>query len=187
MNPVLEVKAMTMRRDPLYQNAFVGHADNLLLSGLIRTTFIEDTVKIACPTVRSVTVPRSGRFRFICYVAIEKMNEGEAKLAAMAAFVADPFLKFVVVVDHDVDISNDTDVLHAIATRVRADQDVFMVPYAKGSPLDPASYDPAGGSCLVTKMGIDATRKSNYPDEIAVPGYEDINLADYIPGYSADR
>ena len=42
-----------------------------------------------------------------------------------------------------------------------------MVPYAKGSPLDPASYDPAGGSNLITKMGIDATRKANYPDEIA--------------------
>ena len=59
--------------------------------------------------------------------------------------------------------------LHAIATSVRADHDMFMVPYAKGSPLDPASYDPAGGSNLVTKMGIDATRKSNYPDEIAYP------------------
>jgi 2,5-furandicarboxylate decarboxylase 1 len=183
MNPVLEVKAITRRRDPLYQNAFVGHADNLLLSGLIRTSFIEDTVKIACPTVRAVNVPRSGRFRFICYVAIEKMQEGEAKLAAMAAFVADPFLKFVVVVDHDVDINSDTDVLHAIATRVRADHDVFMVPYAKGSPLDPASYDPAGGSNLVTKVGIDATRKSNYPDEIAVPGMESIDMAEFIPGY----
>jgi 2,5-furandicarboxylate decarboxylase 1 len=183
MNPVLEIKAITRRREPIYQNAFVGHADNLLLSGLIRTTFIEDTVKIACPTVRAVTVPRSGRFRFICYISIEKMMEGEAKLAAMAAFVADPFLKFVVVVDHDVDISKDTDVLHAIATRVRADHDIFMVPYAKGSPLDPASYDPAGGSNLVTKMGIDATRKSNYPDEISVPGCENIDMADYIPGY----
>jgi len=183
MNPVLEIKAITRRRDPLYQNAFVGHADNLLLSGLIRTSFIEETIKIACPTVRAVNVPRAGRFRFICYVAIEKMHEGEAKLAAMAAFVADPFLKFVVVVDHDVDIGNDTDVLHAIATRVRADQDTFMVPYAKGSPLDPASYDPAGGSNLVTKMGIDATRKSNYPDEIAVPGCDAIDMASFIPGY----
>jgi 2,5-furandicarboxylate decarboxylase 1 len=183
MNPVVEIKAITRRRDPLYQNAFVGHADNLLLSGLLRTSFIEETVKIACPTVRAVNVPRAGRFRFICYVAIEKMNEGEAKLAAMAAFVADPFLKFVVVVDHDVDINNDTDVLHAIATRVRADQDVFMVPYAKGTPLDPASYDPAGGSPLVTKMGIDATRKSNYPDEIAVPGCEAIDMEQFIPGY----
>ena len=137
MNPVLEIKAITRRKNPIYQNAFVGHADNLLLSGLIRTSFIEETIKIACPTVRAVNVPRAGRYRFICYVAIEKMQEGEAKLAAMAAFVADPFLKFVVVVDHDVDINNDTDVLHAIATRVRADQDTFMVPYAKGSPLDP--------------------------------------------------
>ena len=183
MNPVLEIKAITHRRDPLYPNAFVGHADNLLLSGLIRTSFIEETIKIACPTVRAVNVPRAGRFRFICYVAIEKMQEGEAKLAAMAAFVADPFLKFVVVVDHDVDIDNDTDVLHAIATRVRADHDTFMVPYAKGSPLDPASYDPAGGSNLVTKMGIDATRKSNYPDEIKVPGFEGIDMDAFIPGY----
>ena len=30
---------------------------------------------------------------------------------------------------------------------------------------------------------IDATRKSNYPDEIAVPGFEAINMADFIPGY----
>ena len=184
MNPVLEIKAITHRRDPLYQNAFVGHSDNLLLSGLMRTSFIENAVRIACPTVRAVAVPRSGRYRFNCYVAIERMHEGEAKLAAMAAFVADPFLKFVVVVDHDVDIEQDSDVLHAIATRVRADHDIFMIPYAKGSPLDPASYDPAAGSHLVTKMGIDATRKSNYPDEISVPGAESINMADYIPGYA---
>ncbi len=183
MNPVVVVKAITHRKNPLYQNAFVGHPDNLLLSGLVRTTAIEDTVKIACPTVRAVAMPRAGRYRFICYVAIEKMIEGEGKQAAMAAFVADPFLKFVVVVDHDVDVSNDTEVLHAIATRVRGDHDIFMVPYAKGSPLDPASYDPAGGSHLVTKVGIDATRKDNYPDEISVPGADDINLADYIDGY----
>lgn len=185
MNPVLEIKAITRRRDPLYQNAFVGHADNLLLSGIIRTTFIEETVRIACPTVRQVAVPRSGRFRFMCFIAIERMIEGEAKQAAMAAFVADPFLKFAVVVDHDVDVYSDTEVLHAIATRVRADRDIFMVPYAKGSPLDPASYDPAGGSHLVTKTGIDATRKDNYPDEILVPGAEDIDLAEFIPGYPA--
>jgi len=183
MNPVLEITAITRRAKPLYQNAFVGHADNLLLSGVIRTPFIENTVKIACPTVKAVAIPRSGRFRFVCYIAIRNMIEGEAKQAAMAAFVADPFLKFVVVVDEDVDIDSDTDVMHAIATRVRGDRDIFMVPYAKGSPLDPASYDPAGGSHLVTKVGIDATRKSNYPDEIRVPGADDIDLAAFIPGY----
>ena len=182
-NPVLEIKAITRRNAPLYQNAFVGHADNLLLSGLMRTAFIEDAVRIACPTVKGVAVPPSGRYRFVCYIAIETMIEGEAKQAAMAAFVADPFLKFAVVVDHDVDIASDTDVMHAIATRVRGDRDIFMVPYAKGSPLDPASYDPGGGSHLVTKVGIDATRKPDYPAEISVPGADALDLADYIPGY----
>ena len=182
-NPVLEIKAITRRKDALYQNAFVGHADNLLLSGIIRTTFLEKTIRIACPTLHEVAVPRCGRYRFNCFISIRKMIEGEAKQAAMAAFVADPFLKFVVVVDEDVDVYNDTEVWHAIATRVRADRDIFMVPYAKGSPLDPASYDPSGGSHLVTKTGIDATRKDNFPDEIHVPGHENIDLEDFIPNY----
>jgi 3-polyprenyl-4-hydroxybenzoate decarboxylase len=58
-----------------------------------------------------------------------------------------------------------------------------MVTHAKGSPLDPASYDPAAGSHLVTKMGIDATRKSNYPEEIRVPGSDDIKLEDYFSNW----
>lgn len=184
MNPVLQIKAITHRRNPLYQNAFVAHSDNLLLSGVIRASFIESTVKIACPTVRAVAVPRAGRYRFMCYIAIESMIEGEAKAAAMAAFVADPFLKYAIVVDHDVDVTNDAAVLEAIACRVRADRDIFMIPYAKGSPLDPASYDPAGGSHLVTKMGIDATRKPNYPDEVHVPDADKLDLAAFIPNYA---
>ena len=183
MNPVLEVRAITHRRDPLYQDAFVGHAEHLLLAGLVRASSIEKTVRIACSTVTRVRVSRAGSYRFVCYVAIDRKIEGEAKQAAMAAFVADPFLKFVVVVDKDVDISSDTEVMHAIGTRVRGDRDIFMVPYAKGSPLDPASFDPEGGSHLVTKVGIDATRKDGYPAEISVPGADGIDLSDFIDGY----
>ena len=81
------------------------------------------------------------------------------------------------------DITNDSSVVHAIATRVRADRDIFMTTYAKGSPLDTASYDPAAGSHLVTKMGIDATRKTGYPDEVRVPGEEDIDLSRFLSNY----
>ena len=183
MNPVVKVKAITMRRGALYQSSFVGHADNLLLSGIIRSTTIMNTVKLASPKVRAVHMTTAGRCRFICHVAIEKIIEGEPKNAAMAAFAADPFLKYVVVVDQDVDVLNDSDVLHAIATRVRADTDIFMVTHAKGSPLDPASYDPAGGSHIVTKVGIDATRKANYPEEIRVPGADELPLEEYIPDW----
>src|SRR2546422_7385782 len=139
------------------------------------------TVKMASPKVRAVHVPASGRCRFICYLSIEKIIEGEPKNAAMAAFAADPFLKYVVVVDQDVNILNDEEVLHAIATRVRADTDMFMVTYAKGSPLDPAPYDPAAGSHLGTKMGIDAPRKANYPEEIRAPGPAQSTMVGYFP------
>ena len=64
-NWFMNVTAITHRRDPLYQNAFVGHSDNLLLSGLMRTSFIENAVRIACPTVRAVAVPRGKRWRTI--------------------------------------------------------------------------------------------------------------------------
>lgn len=175
-NPVVRIKAITMRHNALYQSIFVGHPDNLLLSGVTRCSEILRAVRNTCPTVTAVNMPISGRCRFICYVAMEKLIEGDPKNVAMAAFAADSFLKFVVVVDDDVDVMNDTEVLHAVATRLRADADTFVVRNSRGSPLDPASYDPAGGSHLVTKVGIDATRKKNYPEEISVPGADEVNL-----------
>jgi 2,5-furandicarboxylate decarboxylase 1 len=181
MNPVVHVKAITMKRDALYQSMFVGHPDNLLLTGCTRCSQILRTARIASPTVTAVNVPLSGRCRFICYVAMDKLIEGDPKNVAMAVFAADAFLKYVFVVDSDVNIMNDAEVLHAIATRVRADTDSFMVTGSRGSPLDPASYDPAGGSHLVTKMAIDATRKKNYPEEIKVPGVDAIELSQYFP------
>lgn len=177
-NPVVWVKAITMRKNAHYQSSFVGHRDNLLLSGVTRNSSIYKTCRIASGGVKAVYVPPSGRSRYICYVQMEKLIEGDPKNAAMAAFTADPFLKYVVVVDDDVDITNDADVLHAIATRVRWDHDAFVVTYARGSPLDPASYDPAGGSHLVTKVGIDATRKANYPQEISTPRVDQVDLSE---------
>ena len=176
LNPVVYVKAITMRSAPYYQSSFVGHRDNLLLSGVTRNSQIYKSCRLASGAVTAVYVPPSGRSRYICYVQMNKVIEGDPKNAAMAAFAADPFLKYVVVVDGDVDITNDADVWHAIATRVRFDHDAFVVSYSRGSPLDPASYDPGGGSHLVTKVGIDATRKANYQPEISTPGVEQVDL-----------
>ena len=180
INPVVRIKAITMRKNVLYQSIFVGHPDNLLLSGVTRNSQILRTARIASPTVTAVNVPISGRCRFVCYVAMEKLIEGDPKNVAMAVFAADPFLKYVFVVDSDVDVMNDSDVIHAVATRLRADTDTFMVKHARGSPLDPASYDPQQGVHEVTKVGIDATRKANYLAEISVPGTDTLNLDDYL-------
>ena len=58
-------------------------------------------------------------------------------------------------VDDDVDIFNMNDVMWAIATRVKAEKDIVLIPGAKAAVIDPSS-DPE--TFTLTKMGIDATR-----------------------------
>ncbi len=180
INPIVHIKAITMRKDAYYQSCFVGHPDNLLLSGVTRHSQILKTARIASPSVTAVNMSLSGRCRYICHVAMDKVIEGDPKNVAMAVFAADPFLKYVFVVDSDVDVMDDSQVLHAVATRLRADTDVFMVKHARGSPLDPASYDPQHGYHEVTKVGIDATRKANYLEEISVPGSDKVDPDQYL-------
>lgn len=60
----------------------------------------------------------------------------------------------MIVVDDDVDIFDMEDVMWAVATRVRAEKDIFLVPGVKSAIIDPTS-DPK--TFTVTKMGIDAT------------------------------
>ena len=61
-------------------------------------------------------------------------------------------LKWVVVVDDDVDVYNEEEVMWAVATRMQADRGVFVVPHAMGAILDPSSRNG-----LTAKVGIDAT------------------------------
>jgi 3-polyprenyl-4-hydroxybenzoate decarboxylase len=56
----------------------------------------------------------------------------------------------------------------ALATRVRADRDIFFIPNAKSAILDPTS-DPQ--TFTVTKMGIDATRPAgrDFAERLVIP------------------
>jgi 2,5-furandicarboxylate decarboxylase 1 len=58
-------------------------------------------------------------------------------------------------VDEDVDVFSLSDVMWAVATRVRAEKDIIFIPGAKGAIIDPTS-DP--NDFTLTKMGIDATK-----------------------------
>lgn len=178
--PVVHVTAVTMRRNPIWIDVFAGHPDHQLLGGTPRLASIFRMARMACPTVRDVYMPTAGCCRFLCFVSIKKRMEGEPKNVACAAFAVDPFIRYVVVVDEDVDIFDDSQVLRAIAMRTRPDG-YFVIPRAKGHPTDPIAED----GYLMTKVGIDATRPmEGYPKEIAVRGVEDIQIEDYLPGFS---
>jgi 2,5-furandicarboxylate decarboxylase 1 len=170
---VINVTAVTMRKNPIYLDCFSGHIDHQLLGGTGRLSVIYKTIRMACPTVKDVFMPPSGCCRLTCYVAIKKRHEGEAKNVISAVFASDAFVKYVVVVDEDVNIFNDSAVCMAIATRHKPEEHGFMIKNAKGHPLDPT----ASSGYVVTKVGIDATKPlSGYPETVSVPGSGDIDL-----------
>jgi len=98
-------------------------------------------------------------------------------------------LNYVVVVDEDIDVFDPMDVEWAIATRVQADRDVFVVPGGRAKPLDPSlPVMPPGVVPVGAKVGIDATIPEGVPHErferIAYAYADTAKIADYLAGKS---
>lgn len=158
-----------MRRDAIYHGVVSGMArDHILISCITREGEILNTLRRNLPGVKAVHVPHTTCGAFMAFISMKKTSEGEPQMAVMAALGTELYTKYVVVVDEDVDIFEMNDVMWAIATRVRAEKDIFMIPNAKGAILDPTS-DPA--TFTLTKMGIDATRPTgkDFAERLVIP------------------
>src|SRR6185437_15798566 len=130
----------------LYQDIVGGISDeHTMLLGVPQEARLLRVLRAHFPTVKAVSYPKSGTCRLHCYIAMKPTAEGQAKNAAMAAFGDDLALKLVV------DVSNEEEVLWAVATRMQADRDLFVIPNAMGAILDPSTR--AG---TTAKVGIDA-------------------------------
>ncbi|MFQ5914958.1 MAG: UbiD family decarboxylase [Nitrospinota bacterium] len=164
MREVVEVKAVTRRKDALFHDINVAHADHMVLSTIPMEANLLQAVRAAVPSTRAVRIPAP----FTAYISIEKRVEGQSMNAILAALGAEMYLKRVVVVDHDVDVFDDFRVQWAIGTRCQPHRDLFIVPSARGSDLDPSSQ-PDG---FTSKIGIDATAKpvlKDFADRNRIP------------------
>lgn len=183
---VIDVKAVTHRRDAIYQDVFVGHPDDWIQGGLPKEARIYNRIKGVVPSVQAVHLPVSGVCRLHCNISIDKKVDGESKQAAMIALGEVDMIKHVFVVDADVDPFDDRQVLWAIATRVQADQAIDMIKNAKGNTLDPSQTDPI----MTTKMIVDATKPVQRPfsERILVPdeAIAKVPIADYVRGSTTD-
>ena len=174
---VVKVRAITHRRDAIFQDITVGHLDHLMLSTTPIEANLYRAVRAMVPTVKAVRVPAP----FTCYVSIEQRISGQAKNAILAVLGADLYMKRVVVVDHDVDIFNDRQVNWAIATRCQPDRDIAVVTNARGSDLDPSTKEDGN----TAKWGVDATAKpllAAFTPRHRLPAevWQRINLKDFI-------
>jgi 2,5-furandicarboxylate decarboxylase 1 len=186
-NPLIRVKAITHRRDAIFHDILVSHADNHVMGGFPLEGRVYESVRANVATVRNVHLPLSGCCRFLCYVQISKGTEGEGKLAAALALPTDSRIKYVIVVDDDVDIFNEAEVLWAVATRTKFPDDAIVIPDIIGEGLDPMGTDTG----LITKVGIDATRpvSTAFAEKVGFPRpvLAELDLDRLVPRAIRDR
>jgi len=182
-NPLVRIKAISMRKDAIYYNLHMPW-ENTWLAAPTRYAAIRQALRTAGVQVKDINVTLGGCAFWHAVISIKK-QPGEAKNALLAALsVMD--LKHVVVVDDDIDVFDPMDVEWAIATRVQGDKDIMIVSNARAKPLDPSLLQGAGVVPTGAKVGIDAT----IPDGIPKEHYERITYAyadkakidDYVNG-----
>jgi len=170
-NPLVRVKAISHRKDPIYYALHMPWEVAWLMIPT-RWSQLRTALKAAGVQVKDINVTLGGAGAWHVVISIRK-SAGEGKNALLAALsVSD--IKHAVVVDDDIDVYNALDVEWAIATRVQGDRDVFVIQGARAKPLDPSlPVMPAGVVPTGAKVGIDAT----IPEGIPHSRYERIAYA----------
>ncbi len=115
------------------------------------------------------------------YIAVIQLNgditDGEAKELMHDVFTHLVYIKYVFLVDSDVNPADPLDLLWAWSTRVDPGIHMHVFPKMKMEPLDPST----NGTC--DKVGFDARKPIGEMGEgfvrTRIPGYEKIRLEDY--------
>jgi 2,5-furandicarboxylate decarboxylase 1 len=174
---VFEVRAVTMRRDAMYQTALTGMptTDNHVQAWPAICESIKRMAQLACPEV--VDVHAIGPY-YIAVVSIKKRLAHEARnviLSVLGPTAGAPQAKYCIVVDPDVDVRDLNQVLWALYTRCQPSQDALLFPVMVGAPLDPS----APLHRHTSKMGFDATVPLDGSRErygrVIVPGVDQVS------------
>jgi 2,5-furandicarboxylate decarboxylase 1 len=125
--PVIEVTAITMRKNAIVQDFWPGHMDHWNLGSIPKEGSVYNVIKKNVPGIKAIHLAASGCGRCIGYISIKKEFENEPNKAGMQAFVEMPNLKLAVIVDDDIDAFNEREVMWAVATRVHWDKDIEII------------------------------------------------------------
>ncbi|HJX24123.1 MAG TPA: UbiD family decarboxylase [Candidatus Bathyarchaeia archaeon] len=170
--PVVEIKAITYRNDPIFHSCYLGQPPTE--TQLLLAVPMEAEIMRACPIngLKKVHVKEGGS-TFICVAQIEKTFEGQANWlgAAILGTQAGRPIKYLILVDEDIDPLEDSQVDWALATRTQPSRDATILSNMTGIHLDPSMRDDLRKLSLTSKMIIDATKPllTPFPETPAVP------------------
>jgi 4-hydroxy-3-polyprenylbenzoate decarboxylase len=169
--PVFHVECVTHKKDPIYLTTVVGPPpqEDFYMGHAVERVFLP-VMKMQYPEIVDVAMPAEGIFHNLMIVAIRKSYPGQARkiMNAIWSLGQAMFTKMIVVVDHDVDVHNYSEVVWKALCAIDPERDV-QFSFGPVDTLDHAARMQDYGS----KMGIDATRKwptegftRPWPDEI---------------------
>ena len=149
MVPIIKVKAVTHRVNPIMQTTIGPSEEHVHMAGLPTEASIINMVETAMPgRLLNVYAHPSGGGKYLAILQFKKSvpsDEGRQRQAALLAFSAFNELKHVILVDEDVDPFDSNDVLWALNTRYQGDIDTIFIPGVRCHPLDhtqETSYNP---------------------------------------------
>jgi 4-hydroxy-3-polyprenylbenzoate decarboxylase/2,5-furandicarboxylate decarboxylase 1 len=170
LNPVMEVTAITHRRDPIYLAGMTGvpTTDNHVLKSFAYESVLLENLRNVFPEVVDVAFPDWAGTQYAAVVSLRQRYKGQARHLILTAFGDAARLKWVIVVDDDIDVHDTEQVLWACITRSQPAEDTIIVPGVAGGPLDPSAPEKE----VVSLFGLDATRPFgvDFPEVCTVPG-----------------
>lgn len=159
--PVFEAIAIGYRDAPvLRQHNTLLYSDHQPLITLPHEALLLERLRAETAAVRDVFyVPWGGTLA--CVVQVTPRTDGEVRNLLMLALGQRwPSCKLAIAIDDDVDIGSAEDLVWSISTRVDPARDLFVIPDAKGHPIDPTARQTGESprDVVTAKWGIDATR-----------------------------
>ncbi|HEY3078127.1 MAG TPA: UbiD family decarboxylase [Burkholderiales bacterium] len=157
-NTLFRVDTVMRRKDAMLVDVMGGNSpEHLNLSRVPRESEMAEKLMERFPSVTRLHYPNSG-VHFHAYVALRARREGEARQVMLALLGWDPYVKTVIAVDEDIDVTDDSQVMWALATHFQPHRDVLIVDGLPGNALDPS----ASSVGTTSRMGLDATRGPNF-------------------------
>ena len=159
--PVFEIEQVLAREDFIYHALLPGANDHQMLMGMPRVPIIYDEVQKLNVDVKKVYLNPDGFGWLKTIISVKKKGSEDIKKILDGTLKAHYSTKIIIVVDDDVDVTNDSEVQKAISLNTRFDENnPIILTDIKGSSLDPRATGDSGSKIL-----IDATKPRDYVKE----------------------
>jgi 4-hydroxy-3-polyprenylbenzoate decarboxylase len=159
--PVFHLTCITQRKDPIYATTIVGPPpmEDYYMGKTIERVFLP-LLRLQIPEVVDMAMPAEGIFHNLMLISIRKSYPGQARkvMSAIWGLGQAMFTKCIVVVDHDVDVQNYSEVAWKALNHIDPERDIQFTM----GPIDSLDHSSRLAN-YGSKMGVDATKK--WPEE----------------------